>query len=60
MMSHIYEGLPRSNVSEAGGEIPGHGQDLVIPVMEESGQVLVGVRWELAVVDFCRGRERQS
>lgn len=45
MMSRIYEGLPRNTISEAGSEIPGHAQDWAMPVMEESGQFLVGGRW---------------
>lgn len=44
-MSHIYEGLPRNTIREAGSEIPGRARGWLVPVMEESSQFPVGGRW---------------
>lgn len=56
MMSHIYEGLPRNTINEAGSEIPGHAQGWVMPVMEESVQFLVAGRWGVGSCWFLQGK----
>lgn len=58
-MSHIYEGLPRNTIGEAGSEIPGHAQGWLVPVMEESSQFPLRGRWGIGSCwFFFTGREK--
>lgn len=56
MMSHIYERLAKNTISEAGSVIPGHTQDQVMPVMEESSRFLVGERWGVGSCWLLQGK----
>lgn len=57
-MSHIYKGLPRNTIREAGSEIPGHARGWLVPVMEESSQFPVGGRWGIGSCWFFTGKEK--